>query len=415
MVDRTRRGAGRRRIAMGVLLAGAVLAVSMLVVFRHPVAATPAPATPSGVPVTLGQASRRDVPVFVEGLGQVQAANAVLVRARVDGMLMRFAVTEGQDVKAGDLIAVIDPRPYQAALDAAVAKQAQDQAQLENAKLDLARYASLEKRNDASRQQLDTQRALVARNVALLAGDAAAIETARLNLDFCYITSPIQGRVGLRLVDPGNLVHATDISGIVTINQVHPISAVFTLPQEDLPRVQAAIAAAGKAGLPVQAIAGGSNAVLDRGTLLTMDNAVDPATGTIRLKANFPNPKDQLWPGQFIEARLQLEILHDALTVPDAAVQHGPEGLYAYVVDKNDTVMRRALEVGQEQDGIAVIEKGLAPGDRVVVDGQSRLREGVRIVAEGPPGPIPSGVPISDRNGANGAGANGAGANGAGG
>ncbi|MDE2515940.1 MAG: efflux RND transporter periplasmic adaptor subunit [Rhodospirillales bacterium] len=398
MRDWTRFGARLRRFVLVGGLAGLALGGFMLVVFRHPAAETQAPAAPAGIPVTLGDVRRADVPVFLEGLGQVQAHNSVLVRARVDGMLMRFAVKEGQNVRKGDLIAEIDPRPYQATLDAALAHQQQDQVQLANAKLDLTRYASLAQRDYASRQQLDTQRALVAQYVAALAGDAAAIESAKLNLDFCYIKSPIDGRVGLRLTDPGNLVHANDIAGIVTITQIHPISVVFTLPQTDLPRVQAAMAR-DPASLPVLANAGDSGKLLDRGLLLTTDNAIDPATGTIRLKASFPNPHDALWPGQFINARLQLETLKDATTIPDAAVQHGPDGLYAYVLHPDGTVYRQALDVTLEQNGIAVIGTGVQAGQRVVVDGQSRLRQGVKVVAVGAPGPIPSGVPISHRAG----------------
>lgn len=400
MRDRTRRDGWWRRAALTSGLAGLALGGFLVLVFRHPAAETQPPPAPPGIPVTLGDVRRADVPVYLEGLGQVQAHNSVLVRARVDGMLMRFAVKEGQDVHKGELIAEIDPRPYQATLDAALAHQQQDQVQLANAKLDLTRYASLAQRDYASRQQLDTQRALVAQYVAALAGDAAAIESAKLNLDFCYIKSPIDGRVGLRLTDPGNLVHANDIAGIATITQIHPISAIFTLPQTDLPRVQAAMARLGAAkGLEVLANAGDTGKLLDRGTLLTTDNAIDPATGTIRLKATFPNPHDALWPGQFINARLLLETLKDAITIPDAAVQHGPDGLYAYVLHPDGTVYRQALDVVLEQDGIAVIAKGMTAGQRVVVAGQSRLREGVKVVAEGKPGPIPSGVPISHRTG----------------
>jgi multidrug efflux system membrane fusion protein len=350
---------------------------------QQPVAQTVAPASP-GVPVTVASATRQDFPVYFAGLGSVQAFNGVLVRARVDGTLMQFTPTEGQDIKQGDLIAVIDPRPYKAALDQATAKRSQDVADLTNARQDLARYTSLAKQDFASRQQVDTQNALVNHQLAALSGDDAMIETAQLNLSFCYITSPIDGRVGLRLVDVGNLVHATDATGIVTITQVHPVSLTFTLPQEELPQVTAAMA---KGKLPVLAYTGNDQMQLDTGELLTPDNAIDPATGTIKLKATFPNAANQLWPGQFVNARLLVMTIHDALTVPSVAVQHGPSGLYVYAVDSNSTVTRKPVEVTHDNGQTVVIAKGIGPGERVVIDGQSRLQDGIKVAARDAPKP----------------------------
>ena len=281
------------------------------------------------------KATRQDVPIYATGVGSVQAYQSVLVRARVDGTLTQFPVREGQEVKQGDLIAVIDPRPYQAALDQATAKKAQDEAQLVNARLDLTRFQSLAKQDFASRQQVDTQQALVNQFVAAIAGDSAAIEAAQLNVAYCYITSPVDGRVGLRMVDPGNLIHATDTTGIVTITQIHPISATFTLPQEELPRVETDMAGGAS---PVLAYASDDRTELGQGTLLTPDNTIDDTTGTIRLKATFPNKDGQLWPGQFINAHLQIGLAHDAVTVPPAAIEHGPDGLYVYVVRPDATV-----------------------------------------------------------------------------
>jgi multidrug efflux system membrane fusion protein len=333
---------------------------------------------PAAVPVTTAHAKRLDFPVYLRGLGQVQAANAVLVRARVDGALMQVPVTEGQTVKQGDLIAVIDPRPFKAALDQAEAKRAQDQALLANAKLDQARYATLAKQDFASRQQVDTQLALVNQYTAALAGDEAAIEMARLNLGFCYISSPIQGRIGLRQVDPGNLIHATDATGIVSITQVQPIAATFTLPQDALPRINEAMAAG---TLAVLAYASDDKTLLDRGTLLTPDNAIDPNTGTIKLKALFPNPTNKLWPGQFINARLLVDTRANALTVPSHAIQHGPNGLYVYLVNPDATVARQPVEVSNDDGSVAVIAQGLADTAVVVTDGQSRLQAGMRVAA----------------------------------
>ncbi len=335
--------------------------------------------TPAAVPAGVTQAVRQDVPIYVTGVGTVEAYQSVLVRARVDGTLMQFPVTEGQDVKQGDLIAVIDPRPYQAALDQANAKKAQDETQLANAKLDLGRFLTLSKQDFAPQQQVDTQRALVGQDTAMIAGDDAAIEAAQLNLSYCFIRSPVDGRVGLRLVDVGNLIHSTDATGIVTITQIHPISATFTLPQEELPTIQADMH---QGTLPVLAFASDDSTALDQGTLLTPDNAIDQATGTIKLKATFPNPQDKLWPGQFINAHLQISEAHDAVTVPPAAIQHGPDGLYVYVVDAHSVAQRQKVTVGYQTAQTAIVTSGLQGGETVVVNGQSRLQAGTRIAAQ---------------------------------
>ena len=324
------------------------------------------------VPVGVVKVVRQDVAVFTEGVGTIQALNAVLVRSRVDGTLMQVAVKEGQEVKPGDLIAIIDPRPFQATLDQAMAKKQQDVAALNNANLDLTRFETLERQDFASRQQADTQKALVAQDVAV-AGDQAMIEAAQLNLAVSLITSPISGRVGLRLVDPGNLVHATDTTGIVTITQDHPIAATFTLPQEELPRVMASLA---KGRTPVMAYPSDDSTALDTGLLLTPNNQIDTTTGTVTLKAEFPNPGNTLWPGQFINAHLQVGIDQNAVTVPQKAVQHGPDGLYVYLVKPDATAAIQPISVGYQDDEQAVITKGLEGGESVVVDGASRLDAG---------------------------------------
>jgi len=340
-------------------------------------ASGPAPSSPEpAVPVLTTTATRGNVPVYLEGIGSVQADNAVLVRSRVDGTLMQVPVREGQEVKRGDVIAVIDPRPYQAALDQAMAKKQEDQAQLVNARLDLVRYQSLERQSFATEQQLDTQQALVAQLVATIAGDQASIEAAQLNVAYCYITSPIPGRVGLRLVDPGNLVHATDTTGIITITQIHPITATFTLPQELLPRVTAAMA---NGKVPVLAYSSDDRTQLDAGTLLTPNNSIDQTTGTIELKAEFPNPHDTLWPGQFINAHLQVDTDLNAVTIPPASIQHGPDGLYVYIVKADRTAVVEPIEVGYQTARLAVVTKGLNDGEQVVVQGQSRLDNGTRV------------------------------------
>jgi multidrug efflux system membrane fusion protein len=355
-----------------------VLACAVAAVLALALCAAAARAQPAGqaIPVTVASVTRQDFPVYLSGIGSVQPMNTVLVRARVDGTLMKFVPTEGQEVKQGDLIAVIDPRPYQAALDQALAKRAQGEADVQNARQDLERYTTLAKQNYASRQQVDTQKALVDHLTAGMVGDEAAIETAKLNLSFCYITSPIGGRVGLRQVDPGNLIHATDATGIVTITQMRPIAVIFTLPQADLPRVTQAM---GRGKLPVQAYAQDDRTLLDSGDLLTPDNAIDQATGTIKLKAVFPNAKEQLWPGQFVIAHLLIATERNVATIPSTAVQHGPEGLYAYVVGADHKVRRQPIEVSHDNGKVAVVARGLADAQIVVTDGQSRLQDGTPV------------------------------------
>ncbi|MGH7071581.1 MAG: efflux RND transporter periplasmic adaptor subunit, partial [Acetobacteraceae bacterium] len=305
------------------VLSAALVLVALLgggfLVARSPAKPAESPAIEAApVPVTIARVSRQDVPIYLLGLGQVQALKTVVVKAEVSGILEETPFKEGDEVKAGTVLALIDPRPYQAVLDQALAKQAEDQAQLANARQDLARYAELATKNFASRQQLDTQQATVAGDVALLQADQAAIEAARLNLEFTRITAPIDGRLGLRQVDPGNLIEANSSTGIVTITQMKPIGVIFTLPQTDLASVRTAAA---KEPLAVLAVSENSNAVLDRGTLETIDNTVDPTTGTFRLKAVFPNTAEALWPGAFVNAKLSLTTLESALTLPARAVQ----------------------------------------------------------------------------------------------
>lgn len=337
----------------------------------------PRPTAPA-VPVSVARATRQDVPFNLNGLGIVQAFNSVLVRARVDGTLMQVPVAEGQEVNQGDVLAVIDPRPYQAALDAAIAKHEQDSADLENAKRDLVRYTSLAQSSYASRQQVDTQQSIVNRLTALGAADDAAVANARLNLSYCTITSPIRGQVGLRMVDPGNMVRASDSNGMMTITQFQPISVVFTVPQDNLPRVSQAMAAS---KLPVTALAADGKTELDRGTLLTPDNTIDPTTGTIKLKATFPNQSRALWPGQFVNARLLVSTDRNVLTVPSVAVQHGQAGLYVYTVKPDSTVSRQEVEVARDTGTLAIISKGLEDDQVVVTDGQSRLQQGTHVAA----------------------------------
>ena len=347
------------------------------------------------IPVLLATADKRDVPIWLDGLGTALASATVTIKPQVDGVLTEVRFREGQDVRAGDVLARIDPRTYQAALDQAVAKKAQDAANLANARVDLARYTKLAATAYTSAQQADTQRATVAQLEAQVAQDQAAIDNARAQLSYTIIVSPIDGRTGIRQVDQGNLVHASDTTGIVVITMLRPIAVVFTLPQQNLP----AVAAAQAQGTPeALALAQGDadGTPLDRGTLAVLDNQVDPTTGTIKLKAMFPNEHLRLWPGAFVTVRLLVQTRHDAVVVPSAAVQRGPAGPYLYVVGEDLAARRRAVAIGHEDPQASIVESGLRPGERVVVDGAARLSDGAKVSIgtppEGPPAPHPPGT-----------------------
>lgn len=337
----------------------------------------------AAIPVTVVMPVREDVPVLARAIGTVQAFQSVVVRARVDGTLDKVLFTEGQQVKPGEVLARLDPRPYQAALDQAVAKRAADEAMLANARGDLVRYADLAQSQVASRQRLELQRANVAQAEANVHGGDASIAAAQLNLDFTRITAPIEGRVGLRQIDPGNYIRAADpaSTGIVTIAQIHPIALIYTLPQDALPEVQKAMR---QGKLQVLAYGSDDRTKLSEGELLTIDSAIDASTGTIKLKAVFANTDDNLWPGQFVNVRTQLSIRHGALTVPSAAVQRGPNGLYVFLVKPDSTAALQPIDVDQDDGQTAVVAKGLSGGERVVLAGQSRLFIGAKVLGTEP-------------------------------
>jgi multidrug efflux system membrane fusion protein len=337
-----------------------------------------APSGPPAVPVTADVARKQDVPIYRLGLGAVQAYNTVTVHVRVDGELDKVAFTEGQEVKAGDLLAQIDPRPFQAALDQVVATKAKDEAQLANAERDLDRYVTLAPQNFTSKQVLDTQRALVAQLAAQIKADQASIDSAKLQITYSHITAPISGRVGLRLVDVGNIVHATDTNGLLVITQLQPIAVIFSLPQDQLSQVLSKLQ--GKQ-LPVEAYDRDDSTKIATGKLLTIDNQIDTTTGTYKLKAQFDNDKSILFPNQFVNIHLLVDTKHNVTIVPTTAIQRGPQGTYVYLAENDSTVKIRPVSVALSSGNSVGITNGVQPGDNVVVDGQDKLQDGSKIEA----------------------------------
>ncbi|HWT98510.1 MAG TPA: efflux RND transporter periplasmic adaptor subunit [Terriglobales bacterium] len=346
---------------------------------NRPAMATLPPPQPAAIPVETAAVGRQDVPVYLTGIGTVQSLNTVTITARVDGQIQKIGFTEGQEVKAGDLLVQIDPRTFQAALDQAIAKKAQDVAQLANAQRDLQRFTALSQKQFASQQQLDTERAQVDQLQAAIQGDQAAIDNARTQLDYTSIRAPLSGRAGFRLIDQGNNVHASDTAGIVVITQLHPISVVFTLPEEDLPAVMKAMSAGSVAAT---ALGSDNKTVLGQGKVTIVDNQIDQATGTARFKAEFQNDDNALWPGEFVNIRVLQGTQQNVLTVPSIALQHGPDGLFAYVVKPDNTVTPQPIQVSYDTGQVAVVSAGLDPGQQVVTGGQYRLQAGTLVKAK---------------------------------
>jgi len=378
---------GKRSGATGRRGRGYVIAAALVIValggglyWRQSQAPEPARAArpPGGpaVPATVSVAARQDLPVYLTGIGAVQAWFTVKVHSQVDGKLEDVLFAEGQHVKKGDVLATIDSRLFQAALDQAKAKKKQDEALLVAAEKDLTRDQMLITRSAVSEQTLDQQVAKVDQLRASITADEAAIETAQTEFDYTKITAPTDGRIGIRLVDPGNLVHASDPGGIAMLALMQPTAVVFTLPSRVLPDVRAAMA---RGPVEVTAFDQNNRDMLATGTLLLVDNAVDQATSTIRLKASFPNEDEKLWPGDFVNARLLVDTQRDVIAVPSSAVQRGPQGLFTWIVTNKNTAEPRPIEVGPVSGNLTIITAGVSEGERVVTDGQYKLKRGVTV------------------------------------
>ncbi len=365
----------RRQFLAGVSLA--VIAASTLGCSSGSKPNTARASTQLVVPVAVATAERRDVPVYLKGLGSVTASNTVSVKSRVDGQLAQINFKEGQHVNQGDLLAVIDPRPFQVALDQAQANLFRDQAQLKDAQLNYERFKSLLDESGAmSRQQVDTQKAAADQLEGAVRADQSQIDNAKLNLVYSHITAPISGRIGLRLVDVGNMVHAADTNPLLVITQLQPIAVIFTLPEDSLQNVSQHMH---QGTLQVEAYSRDDQTKLATGKLLTIDNQIDQTTGTGRLKAMFDNPDDALWPNQFVNVRLLLETHQGSTVIPSVAVQTGPQGNYVFTVKPDKTVAVSPVTVSFTQNNVASITKGIAPGDVVVVDGQDKLQAGSKV------------------------------------
>ena len=361
-------------IAVLAVVAGGAVAVTRTSVFRS-TAAPPAPAAPPPIGIVAASVQSHDVPIYLRGVGTVIAYNNVLLRSQITGELVKISFHQGQQVKKGDVLAVIDPRPYQAQLDQAIANRDRDQAHLENAKIDLNRYTDLAKQKSIAQQLADSQKAIVDQLVATIKSDEAIIESARVNLGYTNLTSPIDGVTGIRQIDIGNVIHPTDVNGLVDVTQIEPISLIFTLPEANFVPVQERLSQG-----PVTVFVDSQDGKqLDQGTLNLVDNQIIQTTGTIRLRAQFPNKKHLLWPGQLVNARLLLDTRHDGLTVPASVVLQGPQGPYAYVVNPDSSVAIRPIKVAQISEGQALIDSGLQANEQVVVDGQYKLQPGVHV------------------------------------
>jgi membrane fusion protein, multidrug efflux system len=360
-------------LATLITAGGAALAVDHL---RATTEAGQAAIPPPAVPVVAATVHQGDVPIYLRGVGTVIAYNNVIVRSQITGQIVKIAFNQGQAVRQGDLLAEIDPRPYQAQLDQAIANRDRDQAQLVNAQANLGRYTSLQQKGYASTQLVDTQNAQLAQLQAMVKSDEGVIEQAQTNLSYTKLTAPIDGVSGIRQIDIGNIIHPTDPNGLVDVTQIQPISLIFSLPQTDFVKIQQEMA---RGPLAVLAFSQDDKTKLDEGKLDLIDNQIVQTTGTIRLRASFPNAKRMLWPGELIDARLLLETRHDGLTIPASAVQQGPNGSFVWVIGPDETVQTRPVTISQISEGQALVDSGLQANEKIVAEGQYRLVAGTRV------------------------------------
>ena len=369
----------RRKVIISAISAVAVAASvgALAATHRFPLepASAATPAVPTA-PVVAGTVTSHDVPIYLQGVGTVIAYNTVIVRSQIQGQITKINFSKGQAVKTGDLLAVIDPRPYQAQLDQANANRARDEAQLTNAQANLKRYTTLGNQGWATPQLVETQNAQVAQLQAAIKADEAAIEWAQTQLSYTQLTSPIDGVTGIRQIDIGNIIHPTDPNGLVVVTQLEPISVIFTVPETNLPQIQQHLA---NGALKVEAYSQDNTMKLDEGTLDFIDNEIVQTTGSVRMRANFPNKARRLWPGELVNAWLLLDTRHDGLTVPAPAVQQGPQGPHVYVINADSTVAVRPVKVAQTSGGQALIDSGLSAGEQVVIDGQYKLQPGIHV------------------------------------
>ena len=380
-------GRRRSRLAWLFAIAALIAGVTFIGTRTPPEDASQAPAKPqaASMPVTVTEVSTHNVPIYLDGLGTVQASNTVAIRSQVDGKLRSVSFVEGQQVKKGDTLAIIDQRPFAAMLDQAKAKRAEDEAQLVSDQKDLARFQDLVRKGAGTQQSVDQQQAKVDNLKATIEADQAGIESADTQLSFATITAPIDGRAGFRQVDAGNIVHASDATPITVLTQIKPAWAIFTLPQRDLAPVREAML---RGEVPAVAFDQDNTHELAKGTLLLIDNQIDQLTSTIRLKATFSNEDEKLWPGEFVRVRLLANTLKDAVTIPSSAVQRSSQGVFAWVIKPDDTVENRTVQAGPSVGDVTVVTSGLKPGEKVVVSGQYRLRPGTKVAASSAGSPL---------------------------
>jgi multidrug efflux system membrane fusion protein len=371
----------KKKVVVPAALLAAMLAAGGFLYFTHSQALEKAAATPTpppAAPIVAGTVAQHDVPIYLTGVGTVIAYNTDVVRAQIQGQIISINFTEGQTVHAGDLLAQIDPRPYQALIDQYTGNLERDQAQLINAQANLKRYTNLGDKGWATPQLVETQQAQVGELQAAIKADNALIDAAKVQLSYTRLTSPIDGVVGIRQIDVGNIISPSNTNGLVVVTQLHPISLIFTLPETSLPQIEQQQQKT-KTPLAVLAYTQDNTTLLDQGVLGLVNNEILQTTGSIQLKANFPNTSNKLWPGQLVNARLLLDTRHNGLTVPAAVVQQGPKGPYAYVVNPDSTVAIRPIKVAQISDGQALIDSGLKANEQVVVDGQYKLQPGIHV------------------------------------